>query len=190
MAVLIEETNAFREKNGRSAVRVNPKLTETANYFARFMAKTDKYGHHADGNRPSGRAKKHGYDYCVITENIAYQYDSRGFETRELADKFFVGWKESPGHRKNMLDPDVTETGVAIAKGAETEHYYAVQMFGRPQSQSFKYEIHNDSESTIAYKVGDRSLKLPPRYIFRTHQACRKQEIRFHLNERKPSPAS
>ncbi len=35
--------------------------------------------------------------------------------------------------RKNMLAPEVTETGVAVARSGKTGRYYAVQMFGRPR---------------------------------------------------------
>ena len=41
--------------------------------------------------------------------------NSSGFTPKELADGFLEGWKQSPGHRKNMLDPDVTQIGVGVA---------------------------------------------------------------------------
>lgn len=43
-----------------SPVDPNPKLTQTAQYFANYMARTNKYGHTADGSRPGERARKHG----------------------------------------------------------------------------------------------------------------------------------
>jgi len=42
----------------RPSVAVNSKLTETAEYFAKYMAQTNKYGHNADGNQPADRVKK------------------------------------------------------------------------------------------------------------------------------------
>lgn len=44
------------------------------------------------------------------------------------------------GHRTNMLDADVVETGVAIAPRTYKGHsdYFAVQLFGRPRSASVK----------------------------------------------------
>lgn len=36
------------------------------------MAKTGKYGHAADGRKPAERAAAHGYEYCIVRENIAY----------------------------------------------------------------------------------------------------------------------
>ena len=88
----------------------------TAQAFADYMARTDRYGHTADGNQPSDRAKARGYDYCIVLENIAYAFNSEGFTGEKLAGQFVTGWQNSPGHRRNMLDPDVTETGVAVLK--------------------------------------------------------------------------
>jgi uncharacterized protein YkwD len=107
---IIERTNAFRAEQGRGKVRSDPELSAAARYFADYMARTGRYSHTADGNQPSARAEKHGYDYCLVSENIAYQYKSAGFEAEQLAEAFTQGWVDSPGHRKNMLDPDVTDT--------------------------------------------------------------------------------
>ena len=177
---IVQQTNAFRKEQGREPVEVNSELTETARYFAQYMARTDKYGHTADGSRPSERAKKHGYDYCIVSENIAYQYSSAGFETKELATKFVEGWKNSPEHRKNMLDRGVTETGVAVAQSDESGHYYAVQMFGRPKSAQIEFQITNQSDANVQYQIGERQFPLPPRYT-RTHQRCRPTEVTFQL---------
>ena len=133
-ALAVQLTNEFRSQEGKQAVVVNAKLLAAARYFAGYLAKTGKFSHEADGSNPAARAKQHGYDYCIVSENIAYEFSSTGFATRELAQGFVEGWKSSPGHRKNMLDPDVTETGVAVVAG-KPGHYYAAQIFGRPISQ-------------------------------------------------------
>ena len=185
---IVSRTNRFRRKQDRRAVQVDPQLVQTAQYFADFMARTDKYGHHADGNRPAERATEHGYEYCIVSENIAYQFSSAGFTTQELAQGFFQGWKHSPGHRKNMLNPDVVETGVAIARSDETGFYYAVQMFGRPKSLRIEFQISNDSDATIEYDLGKRSFSLPPRYT-RTHQRCRPTELIIQWSAERESTA-
>jgi uncharacterized protein YkwD len=176
--LIIEKTNAFRKEEGRAPVKPDEQLTAAARYFARWMAEHDEYGHTADGRRPAERAKAHGYDYCIVLENIAYAFDSGGFETVPVADQFFTGWKESPGHRKNMLDPDVTQTAVAVARSEKTGYYYAVQMFGRPKSQAIEFKIENRSGVAVSYTLGDRSFELSPRMI-RTHTRCRPAEAKF-----------
>lgn len=176
--LIVQKTNEFRKKEGRQPVKVNAKLDAAAQYFAGYMARTTEYGHTADGKRPSQRAKDRGYDYCIVAENIAYVYDSRGFATEQLAEKLFEGWKHSPEHRKNMLDPDVTETAVAVAHSDENGYYYADQMFGRPKSLAIRFEIENKSGDAVSYSIGEKSFDLPPRVI-RTHTRCRPAEVKF-----------
>lgn len=172
----IERTNRFRKEEGLQPVKKNDALTKAARYFAGYMARTDRYGHHADDKTPSERAENQGYDYCVVLENIAWQYSSTGFESEELARKLFQGWKESPEHRKNMLNSAATETGVAVARSSDSGKFYAVQMFGRPQSQAIEFKLTNESETEIRYRLGERSFPLPPRYT-RTHRVCRPPEL-------------
>lgn len=175
---IVEQTNAFRKKEGRRPVSTDAALTAAAKEFAQFMAKNDKYGHTADDRQPSERAKAHKYDFCIVLENIAYAFDSRGFADDKLTGEFVSGWEKSPGHRRNMLDKDVTETGVAVARSEKTGHYYAVQMFGRPQSAAIAFRIANHSEKEVEYTVGDRSFTIKPRYT-RTHKLCRPAEVEF-----------
>jgi uncharacterized protein YkwD len=132
--LIVDATNAFRREEGLGPVKSDAALGHAARDFAEFMARTDRYGHTADGRNPGDRATGNGYGYCLVAENIAYQYNSAGFRTAELARGFVEGWKHSPGHRKNMLDPAATDTAVAVARSASSGRYYAVQMFGRPKS--------------------------------------------------------
>lgn len=181
---IVERTNEFRKSEGKSPATMNETLRKTAESFAQYMAKTNRYGHTADGNQPSQRAANQGYEYCIVSENIAYQFDSTGFTGDELVKKFVTGWKESPGHRKNMLDGDVTETGVGIARSDETGYYYAVQMFARPKSAAIDFAVENRSKKTIEYTVGEERFSLPPRAI-RRHTRCRSGEISFPFSDRK-----
>jgi uncharacterized protein YkwD len=129
---VFEDTNAFRGEHGQRELAVDKTLAATAQRFADYMARTGKYAHDADGRTPGQRLRAAGYDYCMVAENIAFAFDSRGFRTQQLTDKFVEGWKASPGHRRNMLDADATVMGVAIAQSPSTGYYYAVQMFARP----------------------------------------------------------
>src|SRR6185437_13971375 len=158
--------------------RANPRLTAAAEGFAAYMAKTGRFGHTADGSRPADRAVKQGYAYCIVAENIAYEFDSGGFTTDDLTTKFVAGWEKSPGHRRNMLDPDVTETGVALAQSPTTGYYFAVQMFGRPKALALQFKIANESGKTATYRIGDKAYSLPPLYT-RTHEQCRPTEVVF-----------
>jgi hypothetical protein len=142
------------------------------------MARNDEYGHRADGNSVGERVKRHEYQFCLIAENIAYAFDSHGFDVGPLADQFATGWEKSPPHRENMLDPDVTETGVAIARSEKTGHYYAVQLFARPKSEAIAFKVQNQSGEKVTYAIGDKTFDLTPR-MTRTHTQCRPAELKF-----------
>ena len=142
---------------------------ETARDFAAFLARTDLFDHTADGRHPEDRAKSHGYDYCLVSENIGYEFRSAGFATGELARALVDGWRRSPPHRKNMLERDATEIGVALARSSRSGRYYGVQMFGRPRSASIEFSVANQSRRRVAYRLGEREFSLEPRVI-RTHR--------------------
>ena len=173
---MVEATNAFRKAHGLDAVRASPALEAAAREFSRYMARTRNYGHRADGRGPSERAAAHGYGYCIVSENIAYQYRSAGFESASaVAQAVVQGWKQSPEHRANMLDRAVTQTGVAIAQG-DAGRYFAVQMFGRPKEASLRFSVQNRSGEKVEYRAGERRFTLAPR-MSRTHTVCRPLEL-------------
>lgn len=175
---IIEQTNQFRKEQDLKPVTSESHLDETATDFAKFMAETKKYGHEADGKTPWDRAIAHRYDACITLENIAYQFKSSGFAKEELATAFVEGWNESPGHRKNMLNADISQTGVAVAK-SEDGTYYAVQMFGRPKADAILFKVSNQTGEDLKYSVDDKEHTLPPNYTM-THQTCTTPKLVFH----------
>jgi hypothetical protein len=179
---IIERTNDFRKSQELEPVGVDPSLEEAASAFASFMARTGKYGHTADGRRPSARAAAAGYARCIVAENIAYVYRSSGYDAPALAEQLVEGWKNSSEHRENMLNAAVTQTGVGIAQG-ESGRYFAVQMFGRPKSAALRFTVSNEAGTQVSYRAGKRSFSLGPRAL-RTHTVCRPMQIRIPLSGR------
>jgi len=178
--LIVEQTNEIRTQHDRSPLKVNDQLREAAEYFANYMATHDKYGHTADGQRPADRAAKHDYDYCIVAENIAYQYSSRAFTEDELSERFVEAWEHSPKHYQNMIDQDLMEIGAAVARSKKSGYYYAVQLFGRPKSAAIHFEIANRTDETVEYECDGQRLPLPPRYV-RVHEECRPSEITFYF---------
>lgn len=169
---IVEDANAFRKEEGVRPLAGNAALQSAAADFARFMARTGKYGHTADGRQPAQRAAAAGYEYCVVSENIAYVYRSKGFDSAEhLAREFVEGWKNSPGHRRNLVDGGVTETGVGVARDAQGR-YYGVQLFGLPRSAQISFRIENTTRESVRYRLGEEEYALGPRVV-RTHSICR-----------------
>ena len=171
-------TNQFRSKHQRGELKTNPQLTRAAQDFADYLAKTDTFSHTADGKRPSQRVSEHGYQFSMVAENIAWEYDSAGYTTGALARAFVTGWRHSPGHRKNMLDPDLDEIGVGVARSSKTGRFYAVQDFGRGKSKAIVFKITNEADAPVRYTVDGKGFTIEPHYTV-THQRARSAEVDF-----------
>ncbi len=88
--------------------------------YARVMGEHDTIKHGIGGSLPR-RVSAAGYDWGYAAENLA-----ASFSTIEEA---MQGWKNSPGHRKNLLSPYATEIGIAaVATPAGSDHrnYWAL----------------------------------------------------------------
>lgn len=169
---VLEKANVFRQAQKLPALSENDALAQAARRFARYMAKTGRYGHTADGRQPSERVAEQGYEYCIIAENIAYRYRSTGYDSaEELASGFVEGWKNSPGHREKMLSEAVTETGVGLARDP-SGRYFAVQLFALPEKAAIQFEVSNQAGRRIEYRLSERRFSLAPG-VRRTHTACR-----------------
>lgn len=186
-ALVTQRTNALRVANHLPALRVSQTLADAAQRFAEYMASTEQYGHEADGRQPADRALAQGYEYCVVAENIGYQFSSRGFATEDLAERLVEGWEQSPGHRHNMLLPQVVDIGVGIARSERTRRHFGVQMFGRPKSDSSRFEIANQSDAAIRYELDRQTFTLPPR-VTRSHQGCFSGSLRVVWPDGPASP--
>ena len=98
------------------------------------MAEQNFFGHAGkDGSRFSSRIKRQGYDYRAAAENIAAGQRSAG--------QVVTSWLKSSGHRRNILDCRMTDTGIAVVYQADDRpmrgdraplRYYWVQVFAAP----------------------------------------------------------
>ena len=176
---IIEMTNTFRHEQKLGAVKRNKELDTAAKLFAEYLAKTGKFAHDADGRQPSDRGKAAGYKFCLFAENLASHLDSRGFTTPGLAGAAVEGWKNSPGHRKNMVQPHVTEIGVGVARAPGSDpKFLSVQLFGRPEQLKYHFKIENKAGVAVSYTALGRQHTLEPRVIT-THTVCEPGSIVF-----------
>lgn len=169
--LIVERSNAFRSSQDRAPLRTEARLTSTAQGFAEYMAQTDRHSHEADGRTAEQRVAASGYAYCALGENIAFRMSSAGFRTEELAAEFVEGWKNSPPHRRNLLNPDVSEIGVGVAQSRKSRRYYAVQVFARPASEAIRFSVTNQSGREVGYRLDDEAFRLRP-LVTRTHTIC------------------
>lgn len=182
---VVELTNEFRARHKRAAVKPNKTLSQAARAFARYLALNDQFSHTADGREPAQRAERAGYEYCQLSENLALNLNSEGFESKELALDTVEGWMNSPAHRKNLLAPHVTEIGIGVVR-APHEHpkYITVQLFGRPKSDILTFQVTNSTNKTITYGFGQEQHTIKPHFAF-SHTSCEPVTLNFVAAETK-----
>jgi uncharacterized protein YkwD len=105
----------------------NGLLRCAARVQSRDMATRSFFDHqNPDGDGPAERAGKAGYSYSTLGENIA-----AGYPTPEAV---VAGWMGSPGHCRNLMNPNFTEIGVGYYAGGSGGYgAYWTQVFGAPR---------------------------------------------------------
>lgn len=109
-----EVINKYRQASGLKPLKLHASLTEAAKAHSRDLAKWDRISHYgSDGSNPWDRVKRTGYSAKVAAENVGTGQAS--------IDEVLKGWKESPGHNKNLLLGDVEHMGIALVQDPKTE---------------------------------------------------------------------
>jgi uncharacterized protein YkwD len=124
-ARIFDLINAERRHQGLRPLVFSAQLNQMARIQAQNMAYYQKMAHvlpNATLPTLGDRAHYVGYSYGRIAENVALGYPN--------AETVVEGWMNSRGHRQNILDAGVVETGIAVARSATGGLYYC-QVFGR-----------------------------------------------------------
>ena len=103
----------YRENNGVGAVVIDPELMRIAESQSQAMASRNKLDHDVKAPLPK-RLQAAGYPSTLAVENV-----SAGYHT--LAEAF-SGWRDSPPHKANMLQSDVTKMGIAASYAPNTKY--------------------------------------------------------------------
>jgi uncharacterized protein YkwD len=106
--------NQYRKDNGLKPLKLNSELAVAAKAHSRDLAKWDRISHYgSDGSNPWDRVKRAGYKAKLTAENVG---------TGQITfDEVMKGWKESPGHNKNLLLADAEHMGIALVQDPKTE---------------------------------------------------------------------
>lgn len=128
---LLDETNARRTADGKSALRRNTRLDAAAQAKAEDMAARNYWSHATpDGQQPWSFIEQAGYSYQKAGENLAYGFSTSGATV--------AGWMNSPSHRANLLDSGFDEVGFGYANAADYQdagnNTIVVAMYGRSQA--------------------------------------------------------
>lgn len=117
---VIRLTNNERAAGGCGPLTNNDKLHAAALGHSTDMANNDYFSHTGrDGSSMSDRIDRQGYQWRSLAENIAAGYRS--------PEAVVDGWMNSSGHRRNIMNCNLTEIGVGF------HNYYWTQNFGTPR---------------------------------------------------------
>ncbi|MYL32521.1 SafA/ExsA family spore coat assembly protein [Pontibacillus yanchengensis] len=117
---VIRLTNEERAKYGLPALKADWQLSRVARYKSRDMRDNNYFAHNSPTyGSPFQMMKSFNISYRKAAENIA-----AGQTSPEAVVK---AWMNSSGHRKNILDKELTYIGVGYAKGGSYGHYWTQQ---------------------------------------------------------------
>jgi len=120
--LLLDDTNRERAAAGLQPLKWDDALATAARQHAQTMASQNLLLHQCLDEPPvDQRAAQAGARFSMIAENIAV-----GPNPETIHD----GWMHSTGHRRNILNPDITAIGVATVRASGG--LFAVQDFSRP----------------------------------------------------------
>lgn len=117
--LLLSEANQDRAAHHLPTLKRDSLLSQAALYHAFQMAKHADISHGFPGEPDlSQRGATAGVRFSLITENVAEAQDPTVIHTL---------WMNSPGHRANLLDPEVNVVGIAVV--AQNDEIFAVEDF-------------------------------------------------------------
>lgn len=144
---IINLVNKARVDVNAAVLVKNDLLEKAAQKKAQDMIDNNYFAHVSpEGKSPWFWIEKTGYDYQYAGENLAINYTNAKDEHN--------AWMESPSHRKNILNSDYQEIGVAVREGTINGHktIVAVQMFGAKNIENSVSPVvsTNPQQATVA----------------------------------------
>ena len=142
-------TNAARRRQRLAPLAYAQPLAGVARRYSEDMARRGFFGHvDPDGRDATDRAARHGVTcrvavgnriYEGVNENLAQDWRFSGWQDRrsatgttrtytwltrdQIADRTVQGWMDSPGHRRNLLNPNVSREGLGVYIAADGAIY-------------------------------------------------------------------
>ena len=128
--IIIKLVNDARKVAHVAVLEKNDMLQKAAEEKAQDMIDNNYFAHISpQGKSPWDWINKNNYDYRYAGENLAINFTN--------AEEQQKAWMESPTHKKNILNANYNETGVAVKRGVIDGHetIVVVQMFGKKMQE-------------------------------------------------------
>jgi uncharacterized protein YkwD len=143
---LFSAANEARAAEGLSPVHLDLALTEASAFHAREMADHAGISHQFEGEPElAARGANAGARFSLISENVG-----------EAPSSVIIHdlWMHSPGHRANLLDPNVNVIGIAVV--ARNHELYAVEDF----ASTVETLTINQQEHTVADVLTQSGMRV------------------------------
>jgi uncharacterized protein YkwD len=143
-------TNQARAQAGVAALNWDPALAAAAMQHCRRMAAAGAISHQYRGEPDlTTRAAQAGAHFSLIEENVAMA---------PSAAAVHQAWMQSPGHRENLLNPEVDHVGIALvyARGA----LYAVADYSAAAQSLSPAQVEERVVSQVRAGVDDSLAEL------------------------------
>ena len=113
--LMFSAVNRIRYENNLTILSRDKKLVKTATSHSRDMINRNFFDHiNPDGIGPRERAREFGVPY-PICENLGV-LSSYGLDLDNVIEELLESMLHSPKHRANLLNPNISEIGIAFAQ--------------------------------------------------------------------------
>ncbi len=128
---MLELINNERTSRGLEPVQLELRLNDASEDHSQWMLQQDVFSHTGEnGSNPGERIEQAQFEFsgnATWAENIAWQSERGAPALEDDVIDLHNGLMDSPGHRANILNPDVTVIGIGIETG-DYQGYEAVMV--------------------------------------------------------------
>ena len=143
-ALVLRGVNEVRNRNGVGDLQEHPILSAAALDHNNYQIRFDQLTHYQDGGQKATVKDRilafGGNQFRMMAENVQY----KGFPRRTYGGRTEVitnsyqqsaielvnNWVGSPGHYKNLINPNYRYAGTAVGWNVENASLFATQVFG------------------------------------------------------------
>jgi hypothetical protein len=121
---IVQETNRVRQMYGLTGIVDDPQLRDTASRHSWNMAENAFWGHvDPQGRTPSKRVSEEDASFKgSVAENLWKCEHCEQLSPEEMPRQVVAAWLNSPGHRENLLNSQLTHAGIGISIRNGTIH--------------------------------------------------------------------
>ena len=140
--LVLQQINEVRNQQGVADLKPHHILQSAANDHTKYQTKSNQLTHYQQNPEKKtvkDRIRFFGGTFSLIGENVQY----KGFPVRQIghqkqilsdtyrntAKSLCENWVNSPGHYKNMINPDYQYSGLSIDWNPENAAFFATQVF-------------------------------------------------------------